>query len=289
MHSGILGLDFIFSGPIIFIGLVVLVLLFTSIRIAQEYQRGVIFRLGRYVGTRGPGLYLLIPFGIETQSLIDIRIKTVPIESQETITRDSVTIRVNAALWYKVIDPAKSVINVTDVFAAIYQLALTTLRNTIGQHDLDEVLQARDKINEILRQSVIPATAGWGIEIERLEMKDVELPANMQQVMAMQAEAIREKRARIIKAEAELEASVKLTQASEMMMGNPAALELRRMQMITEVGADNNTTTIVMFPSEFVTMARSISEYAHDSEAAKAKAKAVGTPAPAPTSPPAVE
>ena len=253
--------------------IIVLIFLFvlvaSSVRIATEYQRGVVFRLGRYMETRGPGLYFLIPFGIETQSLIDIRIKTVPVESQETITRDSVTIRVNAALWYKVIDPAKSVIAVNDVFSAIYQLALTTLRNTIGQHDLDEVLQARDKINDILRQSVIPATAGWGIEIERLEMKDVELPANMQQVMAMQAEAIREKRARIIKAEAELEASVKLTQASEMMMGNPAALELRRMQMITEVGADNNTTTIVMFPSEFVTMARSISEYAHEAQKVK--------------------
>ena len=251
-------------GVLIFLGVVAFFLLVTSIRIAQEYQRGVVFRLGRYVGTRGPGLYLLIPFGIETQSLIDIRIKTVPIESQETITRDSVTIRVNAALWYKVVDPAKSVIAVTDVFAAIYQLALTTLRNTIGQHDLDEVLQARDKINDILRQSVIPATAGWGIEIERLEMKDVELPANMQQVMAMQAEAIREKRARIIKAEAELEASIKLTQASEQMMTSPAALELRRMQMISEVGADNNTTTIVMIPSDFVTMAKSLTEYVAD-------------------------
>ncbi len=268
MHSCLLGVDLSIGGPVlIFLIIVGIVLLATSIRIAQEYQRGVVFRLGRYVGTRGPGLYLLIPFGIETQSLIDIRIKTVPIESQETITRDSVTIRVNAALWYKVIDPAKSVIAVTDVFAAIYQLALTTLRNTIGQHDLDEVLQARDKINDILRQSVIPATAGWGIEIERLEMKDVELPANMQQVMAMQAEAIREKRARIIKAEAELEASSKLTQASEMMMGNPAALELRRMQMISEVGADNNTTTIVMIPSDFVTMAKSMTDYINEHKA----------------------
>ncbi len=237
------------------------VLVSSSVRIATEYQRGVIFRLGRYVGTRGPGLYFLLPFGIERQSLIDIRIKTVPVEAQETITRDSVTIRVNAALWFRVVDPAKSVIAVTDVFSAVYQLAQTSLRNIIGQHDLDEVLQSRTSINELLRQSVVPATGPWGIEIERLEMKDVELPANMQQVMAMQAEAIREKRARIIKAEAELEASEKLTQASAMMMGNPAALELRRMQMISEVGADNNTTTIVMFPSDFVTAAKSFSEY----------------------------
>lgn len=243
------------------------ILVVSSVRVATEYQRGVVFRLGRYVGTRGPGLYFLIPFGIETQSLIDIRIRTVPVEAQETITRDSVTIRVNAALWYRVVDPARSVIAVADVFSAVYQLAQTSLRNIIGQHDLDEVLQSRTTINDILRQSVIPATGPWGIEIERLEMKDVELPANMQQVMAMQAEAIREKRARIIKAEAELEASEKLTQASAMMMGNPAALELRRMQMISEVGADNNTTTIVMIPSDFVTMARSIGEMVHDARA----------------------
>lgn len=273
---------------ILFPVLFVLFLLATGLRVATEYERGVVFRLGRYTGMRGPGLYYLIPLGIETQSLIDIRIKTVPIESQETITRDSVTIRVNAALWYKVVDPAKSVINVTDVFSATYQLALTTLRNIIGQHDLDEVLQARDKINELLRQSVIPATEPWGITIERLEMKDVELPANMQQVMAMQAEAIREKRARIIKAEAELEASVKLTQASAQMMGNPAALELRRMQMIAEVGADNNTTTVIMIPSDFVTLAHSISEYVRDHRPTPPLA-AGSTPPPMPTSPPSVE
>ena len=264
---------------LVFVGILVL----SSVRVAQEYQRAVVFRLGRYVGDRGPGLYFLIPFGIERQTLIDIRIKTVPIESQETITRDSVTVRLNAALWYKVVDPARSVISVTDVGFAVYQLALTTLRNIIGQHDLDEVLQARDRINGFLRQSVAPAATPWGIEVERLEMKDVELPANMQQVMAMQAEAIREKRARIIKAEAELEASTKLTQASAQMMGNPAALELRRMQMVAEVGAENNTTTVVMIPSDFVTMAKSLAEYVreHQSNAKDTQ--------PTPTSPPSVE
>lgn len=267
--------------PVLLAVAVIAFVILSGLRVANEYQRGVVFRLGRYAGIRGPGLYYLIPLGIETQRLIDIRTRTVPIESQETITRDSVTIRVNAGLWFKVVDPTKSVINVTDVFAATYQLALTTLRNIIGQHDLDEVLQARDKINDLLRQSVIPATAPWGIEIERLEMKDVELPANMQQVMAMQAEAIREKRARIIKAEAELEASTKLTQASAQMMGNPAALELRRMQMIAEVGADNNTTTIIMIPSDFVTMAHSLSEFVRDRAVKSA-------PAPPPTSPPSV-
>jgi regulator of protease activity HflC (stomatin/prohibitin superfamily) len=154
-----------------------------------------------------------------------------------------------------------SVIAVTDGPSAVYQLALTSLRNIIGQHDLDEVLQSRDRINELLRQSTVSAATTWGISIERLEMKDVELPEAMQQVMAMQAEAIREKRARIIKAEAEFEAAQKLTQASAMMMGNPAALELRRMQMIAEVGAENNSTTVIMVPSDFVTMARSLADY----------------------------
>jgi regulator of protease activity HflC (stomatin/prohibitin superfamily) len=241
--------------------IIICVLLLTGLRVAQEYQRGVVFRLGRYIGIRGPGLYWLIPLGIESQSLIDIRVKTVPVEQQETITRDSVTIRVNAVLWYKIVDPAMSVIAVTDGPSAVYQLALTSLRNIIGQHDLDEVLQSRDRINELLRQSTVSAATTWGISIERLEMKDVELPEAMQQVMAMQAEAIREKRARIIKAEAEFEAAQKLTQASAMMMGNPAALELRRMQMIAEVGAENNSTTVIMVPSDFVTMARSLADY----------------------------
>ena len=233
----------------------------TGLRVAQEYQRGVIFRLGRYAGVRGPGLFWIVPLGIERALIIDIRIRTVAAEQQETITRDSVTIKVNAVLWFRVIDPAKSVIAVNDASAAIYQLALTSLRNIIGQHDLDEVLQHRDKINTLLRDGVESSTTVWGVEVERFEMKDVELPEAMQQVMAMQAEAIREKRARIIKAEAELEASQKLAQASEQMAGNPAALELRRMQMISEVGAENNSTTVLMIPSDFVTLSKSLSQY----------------------------
>jgi regulator of protease activity HflC (stomatin/prohibitin superfamily) len=237
------------------------VIVLSGLRIAQEYERGVIFRLGRYVGMRGPGLYWIIPLGIERQVLIDIRVRTVSAEQQETITRDSVTIKVNAVLWYKVTDAAKSVIAVNDAPAAVYQLALTSLRNIIGQHDLDEVLQERDKINALLREGIAPSTIEWGLNVERFEMKDVELPEAMQQVMAMQAEAIREKRARLIKAEAEMEAAGKLAQASEQMAGNPAALELRRMQMIAEVGAENNSTTVLMIPSDFATLAKSLSEY----------------------------
>jgi regulator of protease activity HflC (stomatin/prohibitin superfamily) len=244
--------------------LVVALLLISGLRIAQEYERGVVFRLGRYRDLRGPGLFWIIPLGVERSVRIDIRTRTVSAEQQETITRDSVTIKVNAVLWYRIVDATKSVIAVTDAPSAVYQLALTSLRNIIGQHDLDDVLQQRDKINGLLREGIAPSTTQWGVEVERFEMKDVELPEAMQQVMAMQAEAIREKRARIIKAEAELEASEKLAAASVQMAGNPAALELRRMQMIAEVGAENNSTTVLMIPSDFVTLAKSLSEYLHE-------------------------
>jgi len=241
----------------------------SGLRIAQEYQRGVVFRLGRYTALRGPGLYWIIPLGIERSVTIDIRTRTVSAERQETITRDSVTVKVNAVLWYHITDAAKSVIAVTDAGAAVYQLALTGLRNIIGQHDLDEVLQERDKINGLLHDNIAGATVPWGIEVERFEMKDVELPEAMQQVMAMQAEAIREKRARIIKAEAELEASRKLGDAAEQMANNPVAVELRRMQMVTEVGAENNSTTVLMIPSDFVTLAKTFAEYMSEHASSK--------------------
>lgn len=240
---------------------VIIVVLFSGLRIAQEYQRGVVFRLGRFVALRGPGLYWVIPLGIERAVTIDIRTRTVSAEQQETITRDSVTVKLNAVLWYRITDPARSVIAVADAGAAVYQLALTSLRNSIGQHDLDEVLQERDKINELLRENIAGSTEAWGVEVERFEMKDVELPIAMQEVMAMQAQAIREKRARIIKAEAELEASMKLAAAAEQMANNPVAVELRRMQMVTEVGAENNSTTVLMIPSDFVSLSKSLSEF----------------------------
>lgn len=244
------------------IALAVLVLIgLSGLRIAQEYERGVVFRLGRYVGLRGPGLYWIVPLGIERALTIDIRTRTVSAEQQETITRDSVTIKVNAVLWYRIVDAAKSVIDVADAPAAVYQLALTGLRNIIGQHDLDDVLQERNKINDLLRENISGSTLAWGLEVQRFEMKDVELPIAMQQVMAMQAEAIREKRARIIKAEAEFEASVKLSAAAAQIMVNPAALELRRMQMISEVGAENNSTTVLMIPSDFVSLSQTLNQY----------------------------
>jgi regulator of protease activity HflC (stomatin/prohibitin superfamily) len=250
--------------PYLVVTLILVVALLSGLRVAQEYERGVVFRLGRYTGQRGPGIYWIIPLGIERAVRVDIRTRTVSAEQQETITRDSVTIKVNAVVWYHINDAGKSIIAVVDAAAAIYQLALTSLRNIIGQHDLDEVLQERNKINGLLRDNVVGPTEAWGIEVERFEMKDVELPQAMQQVMAMQAEAIREKRARIIKAEAELEASRKLGDAAAQMANNPVAVEIRRMQMVTEVGAENNSTTILMIPSDFVTLAKSFSQYLNE-------------------------
>ena len=247
-------------GPIlvlILFGLFFLVVM--GLRVRQEYERAVVFRIGRYVKTKGPGLYWNIPF-LETQKAVDIRTNTVAVESQETITKDSVTIKVDAVLWYRIIEPSKAIISVANYRAAVLQVAATTLRNIIGQHVLDEVLKERDAINSVVRKIVDEATEPWGVQIEMVELKDVEIPAGMQRAMAREAEAVREKRARIIKAEAELEASAKLSEAAEMIARNPVALELRRMQMISEVGAEQNTTTIIMMPSEFVSLAKNVAE-----------------------------
>jgi len=251
------------SGPFLaFGGLAVLALAalaLSGIRIAQEYERAVVFRLGRFVGIRGPGLFYLIPL-LEWQRRVDMRTVTVNVEPQETITKDSVTVKVNAVLWYRITDPAKAILEVADFRSAVYQVALTSLRNIIGQHLLDEVLKERDRINDQLRAIVDKDTDPWGVLVEMVEMKDVEIPQGMQRAMAREAEAIREKRARIIKAEAELEASQKLAEAAGQITQSPLGLELRRMQMISEVGAEQNTTTIVMMPSEFVTMAKALGE-----------------------------
>ncbi|MDB5253124.1 MAG: band 7 protein [Flaviaesturariibacter sp.] len=242
------------------LGVLVLILL-SGLRIAQEYQRAVVFRLGRFQSVKGPGLYWIIPL-IERQQRVDIRTKTVTLEQQETITKDSVTIKVNAVLWFKILDPQSAIIRVADYDRAVYQFSVTALRNIIGQHSLDEVLKEREQINGTLQKIVDAATEPWGIKIEMVEMKDVEIPEAMQRAMAREAEAIREKRARIVKAEAELEASIKLTQGAKEMEGSPIALELRRMQMLSEIGIDNNTTTIVLVPSDFANAAKSFTQLA---------------------------
>ena len=238
------------------VALVIFLLLF-SLRIANQYERAVVFFLGRYVRTSGPGLYLLTPL-VEWQTTVDMRTSTTSVEQQETITRDNVPIKINAVIWRRVVDPARSLIEVTDVGDAVTQVAITALRGIIGQHSLDEVLKAQDAISEALQATIDKVTEPWGVKVERVQMKNVEIPETMQRAMAQEAEALREKRARQIKAEAELEAAGLLRQAAQIIMESPAGLELRRMQMITEVGAEQNTMTIIMMPSEFVEMARSI-------------------------------
>jgi regulator of protease activity HflC (stomatin/prohibitin superfamily) len=236
---------------------IILGILFSGLKIDREYQRGAIFRLGRSKGVRGPGMYWIIPV-VDQKMQVDIRTKTVNIEPQETVTADSVTIRVNAVLYYRILDPMKAITRVENYQMAVYQAAMTTLRNVVGQNILDDVLQNRDKINNKVQDIVDEITEPWGIAIERVEMKDVEIPPSMQRAMAKEAEAVREKRARFIKAAAEQEASMKLAEASRIIAATPAALELRRMQMLTEIGAENNTTTIVMIPSEFMAAAKNL-------------------------------
>jgi regulator of protease activity HflC (stomatin/prohibitin superfamily) len=246
-----------FCGGILVVA--ILLLIFSGLRIIQEYERGIVFRLGRVVRNIGAGLNCIIP-GIEQLRKVDIRTMTVPIERQETITKDSVTVKIDAVLWYRIISPARAILSVADYRNAVHQVALTSLRNIVGQHVLDEVLKERDSINHTLQRLVDDATEPWGVKVEAVEMKDVEIPVSMQRAMAREAEAMREKRARIIKAEAELESSEKLSQGAQRISESPMALELRRMQMISEVGAEQNSTTIILMPSDFVTLAKDISQ-----------------------------
>lgn len=231
----------------------------SGLKLDREYQRGVIYRLGRLQTTKGPGLYWIIP-GVDQKVQVDMRTKTVDITSQETVTADSVTIKVNAVLYYRILDPRKAINQVEDYQIAVYQSALTTLRNVVGQNMLDDVLQNRDKVNHKVQDIVDEITAPWGVVVERVEMKDVEIPVSMQRAMAKEAEASREKRARLIKASAEQEAASQLAEASKFILENPAALELRRLQMLTEIGAENNTTTLMVMPSDFMLLAKNWSE-----------------------------
>lgn len=220
-----------------------------SVRMAQEYQRAVIFRFGRVVGTRGPGLFLKVPLA-ERSVLIDMRTITRQLETQETVTRDGVAVEVNAVLWYHAVDPVKTVVNVADWKEAVKQAAETAMRDTIGQNELDHLLKDRLNANLDLKRLLTAAVQRWGVEVAAVELKDLDIPEAMQRAIAREAEAIREKRARIIKAEGEMEAASKLSEAAEIVSRNPAALELRRLQALTEIGAEHNSVIIVAMPAE---------------------------------------
>ncbi len=240
---------FLTSSGILFILLIAL--LSSAIKIVQEYERGVIFRLGRFVGVKGPGLFFIIPI-VDRMVKVDLRVVTLDVPSQEAITRDNVTVKVNAVAYFRVVDPAKAVIEVENYRRATSQIAQTTLRNVIGQSELDEILAHREKINAELRRIIDEATEPWGVRVDIVEIKDVELPPGMQRAMARQAEAEREKRAKIIHAEGEYQAAQTLAEAAEVISRNPAALQLRYLQTLTEISVEQNSTIIFPVPIEML-------------------------------------
>jgi len=237
------------------LGLIVLVALWivrASVKICREYERLVVFRLGRFSGVRGPGWVWMYPFIERVERRVDMRILTLDVPSQEIITHDNVTIKVNAVLYFKVIDPQGAVINVANYVAACLQIAQTTLRDVVGQSELDTLLSHRDHINMRLQEIMDEVTEGWGVKVTIVAVKDVELPASMQRAMARQAEAEREKRAKIIHAEGEYQAAKQITAAAEVMAVSPAALQLRYLQTLTEIAVEKNSTILFPLPIDLV-------------------------------------
>jgi regulator of protease activity HflC (stomatin/prohibitin superfamily) len=234
--------------PIIFL---LAVILAASIKIVQEYERGVIFRLGRVVGAKGPGLFLIIPI-IDRMVKVDLRTVTLDVPAQEAITADNVTVKVNAVVYFRVVNPVDAVVQIEDFRRATWQIAQTSLRNVIGQSGLDQILQEREAINERLQNIIDESTEPWGVKVSIVEIKDVELNTQMVRAMARQAEAERERRAKIIHAEGEFEASARLAEAAKMMATEPGAMILRYLQTLTEIGVEQNTTTIFPIPIDLM-------------------------------------
>ena len=231
--------------------LLVLMLLGAAVKVVPEYQRAVLFRLGRLVGGKGPGLILVIPV-VDRVLRVDLRVVTLDVPVQEVITRDNVPIKVNAVVYFRVMDPSRSVVEVENYIMATSQLSQTTLRSVIGRSELDEVLSARDKINLELQQIIDERTDPWGIKVSAVEVKELELPEGMKRAMARQAEAERERRAKVIAAEGELQAAEKLSQAAEVMDRSPVTLQLRYLQTLREVASEKNSTTIFPLPIDLL-------------------------------------
>lgn len=231
------------------IGVVALIVLTSAVKIVQQYELGVIFRLGRLAGTRKPGIRIIIPF-IDQMRKIDTRVMTIDVPSQEVLTKDNVTARVNAVVFLRVIDPERAVIEVLDFKLATYQMAQTTLRSVLGQHELDEVLSQREKINQTLREIIDEATEPWGVKVSAVEIKDVELPDSMKRSMAAQAEAERERRAKIIHAEGEFQASQRILDAANVISQNPAGLQLRYLQTLIEISTEKTNTIVFPLPMD---------------------------------------
>lgn len=233
------------------IAIILLTLISMAVKIVAEYERGVIFRLGRLIGAKGPGLFLIIPF-IDRMMKVDLRIVTMDVPSQEVITRDNVTVRVNAVVYFRVVDPEASVVKVLDHIRATSQISQTTLRNVLGQSELDELLSQREKLNQLLQGIIDEHTDPWGVKVSTVEIKEVELPEQMRRMMAAQAEAERERRAKIIHADGEFQASEKLAQAGGVMAREPTTLQLRYLQTLTEIASERNSTIIFPLPIDFL-------------------------------------
>ncbi|GAC1675445.1 MAG: slipin family protein [Ktedonobacteraceae bacterium] len=244
-------MDPLIAGVIGAVVLVALFLLLSSVRVVQQYERGVIFVLGRLTGAKGPGIFLVPPF-ISRMVKVDLRIVTLTVPPQEVISRDNVTIKVTAVLYFYVVDPSAAVVNVMNFIQATTQIGQTTLRNVLGQSELDEILSQRNKINHDLQTIIDEHTERWGVKMTAVEIKDVELPVTMQRAMAKQAEAEREKRAKIIHAEGEFQASAQLAKAASVIGSQPNAMQLRYLQTLTEIAVEKNSTIIFPLPMDLV-------------------------------------
>jgi len=239
-----------FAG-IIVLAIFVLIVLFASIRIVNEYERGVVFRLGRYVGVRGPGLILLIPF-IERMVKVELRVVTMDVPQQECITMDTVTVKVDAVVYFRVMKPEWAILNVEQYIRATSLLCQTTLRNVVGQSELEDLLAHRERINEKLQTIIDESTEPWGIKVSLVEVRDVQLPDNMQKIMAAQAEAERGRRAKIIAAEGEAQAAEKLAEAAKIISSQPAALQLRYLQTLVAIASERTNTVVFPLPMELI-------------------------------------
>ena len=234
--------------PVIVIGAALLI---SGLRVLKEFERGVIFRLGRLVGTRGPGITFIIP-GIEKMERVDLRTVTMDVPPQDVITKDNVSVKVNAVLYFRVVDPSRAIVEVADYLFATSQLAQTTLRSVCGQRELDELLSERDEINQQIQQILDSQTDPWGIKVSTVEIKHIDLPQEMQRAMARQAEAERERRAKVINAEGEFQAAQRLAEASHIIAAHPAALQLRFLQTLSEVATEHQSTTVFPLPIELL-------------------------------------
>jgi regulator of protease activity HflC (stomatin/prohibitin superfamily) len=264
------------------IALVVLILLTLAVKVVKQYEQGVLFRLGRVIGTRQAGLTVIIPF-VDVLNRVSLRIVTMPIQSQGIITRDNVSVDVSAVAYFRVVDAVKSVVAIENVAAAINQIAQTTLRKVVGQHTLDETLSETDRINIDIKTILDVATEDWGVEVTLVELKDIQLPDSMKRAMARQAEAEREKRAKIIAAEGEALAADALGTAADIMMAHPLALQLRNLQSLVEIGVDKNTT--VVFPAPLMSTIGELGSFLARESAAAA---VPSTPVVLPVQPPAI-